>query len=385
MTLPAPGRKLLFLRRGLFSYSNVSTAEQLAKHFPEYPIENVDVGPRFDYGRACLLRNPIYFLRNLVEARRLYSPLIRSGKLELRNAFSRTIGYMKAVRAHLVRRFSGRTAEFAFTFQTQSLFDAHLPGLVHFLFTDHTHLANLGYPSFDRDLLAGADWIAEERAIYHAATKVFTMAEHVEKSVVADYGVPAERVATVHAGSNMKSRPLPLENDGFRNQTIVFIGIDWERKGGPTLLRAFEKVREELPAAKLIVVGCDPGISQSGVQFTGKIPREEVARYHAKASVLCLPSRIEPFGIAPIEAALGGVPSVVSDVGALPGIIVDGKTGRVVPVDDADLLAKALSSLLRDPGLCQRLGEAGRKHVTERFNWDHVGARLREHILTIFQ
>ena len=381
MTLPAPGRKLLFLRRGLFSYSNVSTAEQLQKHFPEYPLENVDIGPRFDFGRACLLKNPLYFLRNLVEARRLYGPLIRSGKLSLRNGFGRTLGYMKAARAHIVERFAGRAGEFAFSFQTQSLFDGHLPGLPHFLFTDHTHLANLGYPSFDRELLAGPEWLAAERAVYHAATRVFTMAGHVAQSCVKDYGLPEERVATVHAGSNLKSKPLPLVNDEFRNQTVVFIGIDWERKGGPTLLKAFATVREALPNAKLIVVGCDPGVASAGVEFTGKVPREAVGGYLARATVCCLPSRIEPFGIAPIEAALGGVPSVVSDVGALPEIILNGETGRVVPVDDAPRLAAALIELLRDPALCQRLGAAGRVHVTERFNWDHVGARLRTHIL----
>jgi glycosyltransferase involved in cell wall biosynthesis len=382
MTLPAPGRKLLFVRRGLFSYSNVSTAEQLAKHFPEYPLENVDIGPRFDFGRACLLKNPLYFFRNLFEARRLYAPLISSGKLELRNAFSRTIGYMKAARAHIVRTLAPRAPEFAFTFQTQSLFDAHLPGTPHFLFTDHTHLANLSYPSFDRDLLAGPAWVAEEKAIYHSATRVFTMAGHVAKSCVIDYGMPESKVATVHAGSNMKAAPLPLENNEFHDPTILFIGIDWERKGGPSLLTAFDQVRAKIPNAKLIVVGCDPGITQEGVSFKGKLPREQVAHFHSKASVLCLPSRIEPFGIAPIEAALGGVPSVVSDIGALPEIVMDGVTGRVTPVDDSQALASALIQLLSDPALCKKMGAAARTHVTERFNWDHVGTRLREHIIS---
>lgn len=381
MNLPAPGRKLLFLRRGLFSYSNVSTAAQLRRCFPEYPLVDVDLGAEFDFGRACLQRHAFYFMRNVVQARRLYGPLIRAGKLSLRNAFGRTPAYLQAVRAAVLGKFAHRAGEFAFTFQTQSLFDAHLPGVPHFLFTDHTHLANLTYPSFDRSLLAGEAWLAEERAMYHAATRVFTMAEHVRRSVVRDYGVAQERVFTVHAGSNLNVAPGALANDGFRNQTIVFVGVDWERKGGPALLRAFEKVLTQLPESRLVVVGCRPEVAHPRVEVVGKVPRERVGEYLARATVCCLPSRIEPFGIAPIEAALQGVPSVVSDIGALPEIVRDGETGRVVPVDDVDALAAALFQLLSDPALCQRMGEAGQHHARATYSWDAVGPKLREHVL----
>ncbi len=311
----------------------------------------------------------------------MYGPWIRAGKLSLRNAFGRTPAYLQAVRAAVLKKFAHRAGEFAFTFQTQSFFDGYLPGVPHFLFTDHTHLANLTYPSFDRSLLAGEVWLAEERAMYQAATRVFTMAEHVRRSVVRDYGVAEECVFTVHAGSNLNVAPGALANDGFRNQTIVFVGVDWERKGGPTLLRAFEKVLTQLPVARLVVVGCRPEIAHPRVEVVGKVPRERVGDYLVRASVCCMPSRIEPFGIAPIEAALQGVPSVVSHIGALPEIVRDGETGRVVPVDDADALAAALFQLLSDPALCERMGAAGQRHALATYRWDAVGDRLREHIL----
>lgn len=380
MSQPTSARKLLFLRRGLYSYSNESTAAQLRRCFPEYPLIDVDMGADFDFGRACLQRHPVYFFLNLAQAWRLYGKLIRTGKLSLRNAFGRTPKYLHAVRDEVQRRFAHRAEEFAFTFQTQSLFDGHLPGVPHFLFMDHTHLANLTYPSFDRALLAGADWVAEERAMYHSATRVFTMAEHVRQSVVRDYGVKEERVFTVHAGSNLNVAPGALANNGFRNQTIVFVGVDWERKGGEALFAAFEKVLHHLPEARLIVVGCRPEIAHPRVEIVGRVPREQVGEYLAQAAVCCLPSRIEPFGIAPIEAALQGVPSVVSDIGALPEIVRDGETGRVVPVDDVEKLAEALLQLLSDPALCQRMGEAGQRHAKATYNWDEVGAKLRKHV-----
>ena len=385
MSLPSPGRKLLFLRRGIFSYSNVSNAAQLRRCFPEYPLVDVDMGMEFDYGRSCLWRHPLYFARNMMESYRLYGPLIRSGRLSLRNAFGRTNLYLHAVRTEVLKRFAHRAEEFAFTFQTQSLFDGHIPGVPHFLFTDHTHLANLNYPSFDKSLLAGPGWIEEERTMYHSSTRVFTMAEHVRRSVVKDYGVPEDRVFTVHAGSNLNTEPGKLGNDGFSNQTIVFVGVDWERKGGPALLQAFEKIVARMPEARLLVVGCRPDISHPRVEVVGKVPRERVGEYLARAPVCCLPSRIEPFGIAPIEAALQGVPSVVSDIGALLEIVRDGETGRVVPVDNVEKLTEALLQLLSDPALSQRMGEEGRIHALAKYNWDAVGAKLREHVLAALE
>ena len=130
--------------------------------------------------------------------------------------------------------------DYCFSFQMQSLFDASIDGLPHFIYTDHTHLTNLQYPGFDRKKLFPNSIIDLEKQIYDNATLVFTRSTNVAKSVVEDYGCPAEKVICVYAGSNTKANAIE-NNQNYTNKNILFVGIDWERKGGPNLIEAFKR------------------------------------------------------------------------------------------------------------------------------------------------
>jgi glycosyltransferase involved in cell wall biosynthesis len=96
-----------------------------------------------------------------------------------------------------------------------------------------------------------------------------------------------------------------------------------------------------------------------------------------------VPTRLEPFGIAFLEAMLHRLPVVATTEGALPDMVNDGVTGRLVPPGGVEQLAEALIELLGDPARCRQLGEAGHRLARERYTWPAVGARLRAEILPL--
>jgi glycosyltransferase involved in cell wall biosynthesis len=94
-----------------------------------------------------------------------------------------------------------------------------------------------------------------------------------------------------------------------------------------------------------------------------------------------MPTRLEPFGIAFLEAMMHRLPVVATRIGAIPEIVQDGLTGELVVPGDTDALAKALLGFLGNPARCQRAGEAGYRRATQIYTWEHVAERIRARIL----
>jgi glycosyltransferase involved in cell wall biosynthesis len=362
--------RIAFVRRGTFSHTNQCVLNALRAEFPKCSVDVIDVRdlrvlrwPRLPhlglaavkyYGLASL-RNKRAFMRSL--------------------AFTPT--YVSEIRRQLLRRLQRQ--RYLFTFQTQGLFDASVPGTPHFVYTDHTHLANLEYPSFRRDQLHCREWLDQERTIYHRATVTFTMSSNIARSLIRDYDCRPERVQCVYVGTNATPDLRGCEN-GREDKKILFVGVDWERKGGPILVEAFRRVLKVHPTAELIVVGCSPKPTVPQCTVVGRVPLEQVSAYYEKASILCVPTRIEPFGIVFIEALAHGVPVVATRIGALPDFVLDDETGYLVEPDDVEDLAARLIDLIGDHARQQRLGQRGRMLVESRYTWPHVAATMRKTI-----
>lgn len=160
----------------------------------------------------------------------------------------------------------------------------------------------------------------------------------------------------------------------------MFVGIEWERKGGPTLLAAFDQVAASFPRATLTIVGCSPAITHPRAQAMGLIPRAEVAAVLAQSSIFCLPSVVEPSAVASVEAMAFRLPVVATTVGGFPGMVNDRETGLLVPPNNAVALAGALTELLADPERARVMGQAGFERGRDLFTWDAVGTRLHAQI-----
>lgn len=161
-------------------------------------------------------------------------------------------------------------------------------------------------------------------------------------------------------------------------------GIDILIKAFALILQDFEKKYPDIaPKLKLRIVGSGPqridlekltrnlNITNK-VKFTGRVNSEDVPRELDKLDIYVALSRLdsESFGVAIIEAGAAGRPVVVSDAGGLPEVVIDKNTGFVVPRDNPQAAAKAISKLILDKQLRIQMGEAGKQHVTNTYNWD---------------
>ncbi len=114
--------------------------------------------------------------------------------------------------------------------------------------------------------------------------------------------------------------------------------------------------------------------------FVGAVAHGEVPMWLNRFDVFAAPSRYdsERFGVAVIEAGACGLPVVVSDAGGLPEVVVDGHTGLIVPRDDVVALQAALTRLVLDPALRDRLGAGGRAHVVRAYAWENCVDRMED-------
>ena len=126
---------------------------------------------------------------------------------------------------------------------------------------------------------------------------------------------------------NHRQRRIPAvaDDEKYRSQNILFVGKDFERKGGHNVLKAFKMVRKKVPSAQLHIVGCDPDVDIENVVVHGYLDqntefgREQLQALYRTATVFTMPSHFEPFGIPHCEAMYHSTPCVGSDVGCYSG------------------------------------------------------------------
>jgi glycosyltransferase involved in cell wall biosynthesis len=217
-------------------------------------------------------------------------------------------------------------------------------------------------------------WLELERESYHNATMIFTFSDNTRNSVIKDYGGDEERVVTTYSGVNLKE--LPTFKKDYSNKTILFTGIEFERKGGPTLKKAFKEVKKEVTDAKMVIVGAEPQINISDITIKGYINRGELLELYKEASIFAMPSICDPFPNVFFEAMAYKTPCIGSTASGIPEMIEDGKTGFLVPVNDHKKLADKLILLLENEDLMKKMGERGRKRVEKYFTWDLVVERM---------
>jgi glycosyltransferase involved in cell wall biosynthesis len=248
----------------------------------------------------------------------------------------------------------------------------------HFIYTDHTHLANLVYPHFDRRTLLRGAWLDLEARAYHSAVRVFTRSTNIDRSLIEDYACDEGHVVCVGAGANV----MPgFEGVGpaveQQPPRILFVGVDWARKGGPELVQAFEQVAADVAGLELEIVGCDPGMAMpAGVTVVGRVAREQLHAHYERASIFCLPTKREPYGVALVEAMHFGLPIVATRVGAVPEIVAEGETGVLVDAGSVPELVEALGKLARDPQLRVEMSRCARERARRAFTWSAVGERM---------
>lgn len=191
-------------------------------------------------------------------------------------------------------------------------------------------------------------------------------------------GVAPEKLVRIYKGHDPEwyqdIESVSRESFGARDDEFVITCVANSRpvKGVDVLLRAFLKI----PAServRLVLVGevrdgelREIAASDARVQLLGF--RKDAPAIVRASNLFCMPSRRrEGFPKALIEAMIQGVPAVVTTVGGMPEMVIDGHSGLVVPPDDEDRLAAALQQFIRNPSMALQYGARAREHVLEKF------------------
>jgi len=218
------------------------------------------------------------------------------------------------------------------------------------------------------------------------------------------YGADPRRISVVPCGfdaAEMQPMPCDTARAGLGWDTpsfrILQLGRMVPRKGVDNVIRALARLRRHHGIdARLCVVGgnsvepCEQHTPELGrlrriaqeegvldhIEFTGRRDRMELRRYYCASDVFVTTPWYEPFGITPVEAMACGLPVVGSDTGGIRSTVVHGQTGFLVPPRDPGALAVRLAALARDPALCRRMGEAGRRRARRLYTWERVGYAL---------
>ncbi|HVT86769.1 MAG TPA: glycosyltransferase family 4 protein [Chitinophagaceae bacterium] len=351
----------------------------LRREYPEYEIEVVDV--------LTILKSKrffFYYFPNIYFFCREYGLQILLGQKkwkEWRTWFLATSYISIRVGRILKKKAEGKS--YKFTFQTQSVFNGKIEGVPHFIYTDHTTQTNLLYPGIDpRRYMRSKRFIEKsEIKIYQDATTVFTLGSLPAYSLINQYKIENKKVVVACAGSNIESGGFTADTAKYKLKNILFVGIEWERKGGPFLLKVFQKVLEMHPDATLTIVGCTPDTHRTpNCKVIGKIPIHSLPGYFNTASVFCMPTIREPFGIVFIEAMNYRLPIIANNIGCLPDMVINNYNGYLIDNADIDEYVEKIADLLMDPGKCKIMGENGYQYAQSKFTWEHVGNIMKSNI-----
>lgn len=216
------------------------------------------------------------------------------------------------------------------------------------------------------------------------------LAERLEEA-----GLRAERLEIINMGVDMAAftpgdraaarARLGIAGDG---PLVLAVGGLTARKNPLTLMQAVSRLRARRPDTRLALVGDGPlrGTVEAGVRHlllgdavirTGAIPHERVADWVAAADVLAMVSRVEPLGVAVLEALAGGRPAVVTAVGGAREVLPAPECGRVVEPGDPKAIADALDAVLADPPDPDTCRTAAEPHALSR-QAARVATLLRE-------
>ena len=235
------------------------------------------------------------------------------------------------------------------------------------------------------------------RWAYGRAQHVVAVSEYT-RGLLATGGITPRAVSVIHNGADAERfRPAtPDERTAARaaldvgeGPVLLTVGSITERKGQHVVIQALPELVRRWPDLVYLVAGmeherdrCEALAASLGVRehvrFLGPVAADALdAAYHA-CDVFCMTSTqtssgdVEGFGIAVIEAALCGVPAVVSDTGGLPEAVADGETGRCVTEGDPEAVGAAVASFLADDAQRARMGHAARERALRGYTWPRV-------------
>ncbi len=226
----------------------------------------------------------------------------------------------------------------------------------------------------------------EKKAIERASACVYSSAWAAD--FVCDYyHKPKNEVFIVKFGANIipTKRIEPRDKSQAAEFNILFLGVDWKRKGGAKVLAVFNSLREKGYTVSLTICGCNPDIADENITVIPFIDKNKAEGQQLLESILIqthimlLPTEADCTPIVLNEAAAFGIPVIVTDTGGISSQVEHGVTGFLTGNTEDFLHYSEL--LINDTTLYQQMSENALRKYQNELNWTKWG----EEIKTIIQ
>ena len=225
---------------------------------------------------------------------------------------------------------------------------------------------------------------AIERAGMHAADRVIAVSNLTRNIVINRYGVPAEKIVTVHNAVRFAQNSGKVPERGVTDKVVTFLGRITYQKGPDYFVEAAAKVLKRVPDVRFVMAGSGDmmnhvirRVARLGIadrfHFTGFLRGEDVHKMFQLSDVYVMPSVSEPFGISPLEAMRSNVPVIISKQSGVAEVL-----DYAVKVDywDVDALADAIYGLIKYPALSGMFASKGLEEVTN-LKWNDAAAKIK--------
>lgn len=232
----------------------------------------------------------------------------------------------------------------------------------------------------------------EREAIQRCAMAIYA-SDWAARSAVEHYGADPAKVRVVPFGANLDEDPDPamvrcdIHARSKARIELLFLGVAWQRKGGPKALEVARLLHERGIPVRLSVIGCvppekdlPPYVEVTPFVSKSRTGGRELLRHAMRsAHFLLLPTEAECFGIVFAEASAYGVPSISHAVGGVPTAVREGRNGHLFATDSsATLMADRIAALFQDHKAYEELALSSFTEFQTRLNWKVNGARIAE-------
>jgi glycosyltransferase involved in cell wall biosynthesis len=253
----------------------------------------------------------------------------------------------------------------------------------------------------------GSDIYGLKRPIFRSLNRMTIRGSNI---CTANSSATAQKVREIYGRKDIKIIPMGVNPDIFtkirasddmtvrmdaNEEIILFVGRLIDLKGVEYLIRALPRVLQKRPLSKILVVGEGPMKEslvalrdrlnlETKISFEGHVSHDRLSQYFSTARLFVLPSIVnekgetEGLGVVLLEAMACRVPVIGTDVGGIPDIIYDGKTGLLARQKDPQDLGNQMIRLLSDENLRTKIVSNAQDLIQKKFSWEVIADRFIE-------
>jgi len=251
--------------------------------------------------------------------------------------------------------------------------------------SDTTFKLISNYYKSDFNNLSGLSWREGNRAERRSLRKsdlIIYSSQWAAQSAMSDYGIQASHIAVMPLGANMDYMPgraMISEKEKNPVLTLLYLAVEWERKGGPIAFATLKQLQENGVKARLIVCGCIPPPQFSHpdmevIPFLNKNKADEHDRFVQLLSsvhFLLLPTRADCSLLVACESNAYGVPAITTDTGGVSEVVKDGINGYCLPYEAGGAeYAALIADIFKDKERYHQLVQSSRDRFEQQLNWE---------------